>query len=429
MDKKNVLILGAGGREHALAWKVAQSPLLKKLFIAPGNAGTGFIGTNVPVNTTDFEGIKRVVLENDIDIVIVGPEDPLVIGIADFFFSDGLLRDIILIGPGSEGARLEGSKDFAKQFMKRNRIPTAAYGTFTRETFSDGIKFLKELQPPFVLKADGLAAGKGVVICDTIGEATGELHAMLMESKFGKASSKVVIEEFLDGIELSVFVVTDGIHYRILPEAKDYKRVGEGDTGLNTGGMGSVSPVPFAGKEFMLKVEENIIRPTVAGLAKENISYKGFIFFGLMNVKGNPYVIEYNVRMGDPETEVVMPRINSDLLQLMIDLGSGNLSASEIVISARTAVAVMMVSGGYPGSYTKGLKINGLSETGLPVIFHAGTAYDESDGSIQTSGGRVLAVTGCGEDLQAALKNAYDGVSRIQFDDACYRRDIGKDLL
>lgn len=429
MTRKNVLIIGSGGREHALAWKIAQSPLLNKLFIAPGNAGTGFLGINVPVSGTDFEAVKRVVLENDIDLVIVGPEDPLVRGIVDYFTDDPLLHDIAIIGPGRTGAQLEGSKDFAKEFMRRHGIPTAAYATFGVNTFAEGLAFLQKLKPPYVLKADGLAAGKGVVICKTFDEAATELHSMLIDAKFGKASSKVVIEEFLDGIELSVFVVTDGIHYTVLPEAKDYKRVGDGDTGPNTGGMGSVSPVPFASAEFMQKVEERIIKPTVEGLSKEQIPYKGFIFFGLMNVAGDPFVIEYNVRMGDPETEVVMLRIKSDLLQLLSDLWEGRLSSSAVEFEANVAAAVMMVSGGYPGDYPKGMVISGLDEKHLPVVFHAGTIFNEGNGTILTSGGRVLAVTGVSTTLQSALDRAYDGIKRISFNGAAFRHDIGKDLF
>lgn len=429
MQKKNVLIIGSGGREHALSWKIAQSPLLNRLFIAPGNAGTGFTGINIPVSGNDFEAVKRAVLENDIEIVVVGPEDPLVNGIADFFASDGLLKDILVIGPGKAGAMLEGSKDFAKGFMRRHKIPTAAYETFTAETIDEGLAFLKKLSPPYVLKADGLAAGKGVLICRSLGEASSELKSMLVDSKFGKASSKVVIEEFLDGIELSVFVLTDGESYKILPEAKDYKRAGEGDTGPNTGGMGSVSPVPFASGDFMQKVEERIIRPTIQGLREENIPYKGFIFFGLMNVKGDPFVIEYNVRMGDPETEAVMPRIKSDLLELMIAIDEGRLSGFNLETYPETAVAVMMVSGGYPGAYQKGLTIDGLRNEELPVIFHAGTTYDESTKDVVTSGGRVLAVTSMGVTLKDALRKAYAGAEKIKFKDSCYRRDIGKDLL
>lgn len=429
MQKKNVLIIGSGGREHALAWKIAQSPILSKLFIAPGNAGTGFVGTNIPISGTDFEAVKRAVLENDIELVIVGPEDPLVQGIADYFANDGLLRDVILIGPGKVGAQLEGSKDFAKQFMFRHGIPTAAYGTFVPETINQGLAFLNTLKPPFVLKADGLAAGKGVIICQSLDEATVELRSMLLDLKFGKASSKVVIEEFLTGIELSVFALTDGNQYQILPEAKDYKRIGEGDTGPNTGGMGSVSPVPFADKEFMRKVEQCIIKPTVAGLKSENISYKGFIFFGIMNVQGDPFVIEYNVRMGDPETEVVIPRIKSDFLQVMIALGEGRLSTSKVDVDDRTAVAVMMVSGGYPGSYKKGIIIKGLDNKDLPVVFHAGTCFNETNHSIETSGGRVLAVTSLGESINESLSKTYTGVEKINFENSYFRHDIGKDLM
>jgi len=429
MHKRNVLIIGSGGREHALAWKIAQSPLLNKLFIAPGNAGTGFTGINIPVQGTDFEAIKLAVLENDIDVVIVGPEDPLVLGIADFFQGDELLQHVIMIGPGKSGAQLEGSKDFAKQFMMRHQIPTAAYGSFTAATFDEGLIFLKKQHPPYVLKADGLAAGKGVVICSDYNTAASEFDSMLRQEKFGKASSRVVIEEFLDGIELSVFVITDGISYKILPEAKDYKRIGEGDTGPNTGGMGSVSPVPFADGEFMQKVDERIIKPTVDGLYEEKIPYRGFIFFGLMNVKGDPFVIEYNVRMGDPETEVVMPRISSDLLEVFINLGEGKLSESRIDLNPKTAVAVMMVSEGYPGSYRKGRVITGLENSKLPVVFHAGTSYNEGGKEITTSGGRVLAVTALGDTLETAREKAYNGVHEILFDGAYYRNDIGKDLM
>jgi phosphoribosylamine--glycine ligase len=429
MHKRNVLIIGSGGREHALAWKLAQSSLLNKLFIAPGNAGTGFTGINIPVPVTDFEAIKLTVLENDIEVVIVGPEDPLVQGIADFFESDQLLQHVILIGPGKKGAQLEGSKDFAKQFMLHHHIPTAAYGSFTAATFDEGLSFLKKQHPPYVLKADGLAAGKGVVICNTYDQAAAELDSMLRQEKFGKASARVVIEEFLDGIELSVFVITDGLSYRILPEAKDYKRIGEGDTGPNTGGMGSVSPVPFADISFMQKVEERVIKPTVNGLSADKIPYKGFIFFGLMNVKGDPYVIEYNVRMGDPETEAVMPRIKSDLLELFINLGEGKLSDSVLEFNSQTAVAVMMVSGGYPGNYAKGKVITGLDNSELPVVFHAGTTYDESAAEVLTSGGRVLAVTALGDTLETARKKAYKGVSEIRFEGAYFRNDIGKDLM
>jgi len=429
MHKKNVLIIGSGGREHAIAWKIAQSPLLHRLYIAPGNGGTGFTGTNIPISDCDFEAIKRVVLENDIDIVVVGPENPLVQGIADFFESDNLLQDVLVVGPSKLGARLEGSKDFAKQFMKRHQIPTAAYETFDKSTINKAIDFLGRLSAPYVLKADGLAAGEGVIICNSLDEAVVELKSMLFESKFGEASSKVVIEEFLNGIELSAFVITDGISYKVLPEAKDYKRVGVGNTGPNTGGMGAVSPVPFAGSDFMRKVEERIIKPTVNGLLAENIPYKGFIFFGLMNVNGDPYVIEYNVRLGDPETEVIMPRIKSDFLKILIDLGENRLQDSVLELHNDTAVAVMMVSGGYPGTYQKGMVINGLDNSDLSVVFHAGTEYLDDSQTYITAGGRVLAVSATGDNMSIAREKVYKGIGQLSFTNHFFRTDIGNDLM
>ena len=373
MNKQNVLLIGSGGREHAMAWKLAQSPLLNKLFIAPGNAGTSDFGTNVPVSGNDFEGIKKFVLQNQVNLLVVGPEEPLVRGIHDFFLTDDLLKNIPVIGPQKAGAELEGSKDFAKQFMIRHGIPTGAYQTFTKETLSKGIEFLQTLKAPYVLKADGLAAGKGVVICKTIAEAEAELTDMLANQKFGKASESVVIEEFLDGIELSAFAITNGREYLVLPEAKDYKRIGEGDTGPNTGGMGSISPVPFAGKEFMRKVEERVIKPTVEGLQKDGIPFQGFLFFGLMNVNGDPFVIEYNVRLGDPETESILPRIKSDLLEIFLATANGKLSEIKLDIDERTAACVMIVSGGYPGEYVKGKVISGLKSAKKSLVFHAGT--------------------------------------------------------
>jgi phosphoribosylamine---glycine ligase len=411
----NILLLGSGGREHALAWKMAQSPRLKQLYIAPGNAGTASCGTNLPISATDFEAVKRTVLEKNIDMVVVGPEDPLVKGIHDFFLADAQLKIIPVIGPQKSGAELEGSKDFSKRFMQRNNIPTAAYQTFTRDTLEEGFRFLEKLNPPYVLKADGLAAGKGVVIPNTIEEAKAELRAMLADAKFGAASSKVVIEEFLKGIELSVFVLSDGRSYKILPAAKDYKRIGEGDTGPNTGGMGAVSPVPFAGKEFMDKVEKRIVIPTVEGLKKEGIDYKGFIFIGLMNC-----------RMGDPETEVVIPRIKSDLLDLLEGVAKGTLSGTQFEVDNRTAVTVMMVSGGYPGDYEKGKSIKGLDKVEGSIAFHAGT--EDKNGEVVTSGGRVMAITSYGNNIDEAVAASYRNAARISFDQLYYRKDIGEDL-
>ena len=427
----NILLLGSGGREHALAWKIIQSPHCHQLYIAPGNAGTIECGTNVPIAATDFEAIKKCVVEKSIGMVVVGPEDPLVKGIWDFFRKDETLKQIPVIGPSQAGAQLEGSKDFSKQFMKRHQIPTARYKTFTPATLKEGKAFLKTLQPPYVLKADGLAAGKGVVIPETLAEAEAELEAML-SGKFGAASSQVVVEEFLKGIELSVFVLTDGTTYKILPEAKDYKRIGDGDTGLNTGGMGAVSPVPFAGPEFMTKVEERVVIPTVEGLRKEKIEYRGFIFIGLMAIPAadgsyDPYVIEYNVRLGDPETEVVIPRIKSDLVELFKAVIGGTLSKLPLKTDPRSALAVMAVSGGYPGDYEKGKAISGLGLPHEALLFHAGTTLH--DDRIKTSGGRVLAITSFGTDIAAAREKSYAEMDKIRFDGMYFRKDIGKDLL
>lgn len=422
----NVLVLGSGGREHAFAWKIAQSKKLSNLYIAPGNAGTSACGENINVSVTDFDGIKKIVLEKDIDLVVVGPEDPLVKGIVAYFKNDALLKDIAIIGPSQEGAMLEGSKDVAKAFMQKHNIPTARYQTFNSSTLNEAKAFLKELQPPYVLKADGLAAGKGVLILDNIEEAEKELDEMLLNAKFGEASAKVVIEEFLNGIELSIFVLTDGKNYKVLPAAKDYKRIGEGDTGLNTGGMGAISPVPFADESFLQKVEERIIKPTVQGFEKDNIDYKGFVFIGLMNVNGDPFVIEYNVRMGDPETEAVLPRIESDLLETLEAVANQKLNEVEFKLSDKTAATVIMVSGGYPEAYEKGKEINGLDKPTDSIVFHAGTKFN--DGKVLTSGGRVLAITSLADNMEEALQISYKTVQNITFEGVNYRKDIGQDL-
>ncbi len=422
----NILILGSGGREHTFAWKLSQSSKLSKLFVAPGNAGTAEIAINVPIGVNDFEAIKKVVLKENIELVLVGPEDPLVNGIHDFFLNDNQLNKVAVIGPEKLAATLEGSKEFAKEFMMRHQIPTAQYKSFTSDTVNEGFKFLEELNPPYVLKADGLAAGKGVVILNDLSEAKIELKAMLVDKKFGSASATVVIEEFLDGIELSVFVLTDGDSYKVLPTAKDYKRIGEGDTGLNTGGMGAISPVPFASKEFMDKIEHRIVKPTVEGLKRDNMPYKGFIFIGLIKVGEDPKVIEYNVRMGDPETEVVLPRIKNDLVELLQAVANQKLSEVELQLDDLTATTVMTVSGGYPGSYEKGKEIKGIESIEDSLVFHAGTTT--KNGKIVTNGGRVMAITSFGTDFKSALSKSYQNVEKLSFEGMNYRKDLGFDL-
>ena len=422
-----ILLLGSGGREHALAFKMLQSPKCSTLFVAPGNAGTAAIATNVSVNLTDFSAIKSFAIQEKVEMVVVGPEDPLVSGIYDFFKDDADLNHIPVIGPSKIGAQLEGSKEFAKEFLVKHKISTAAYDSFTKETVEKGCEFLETLQPPYVLKADGLAAGKGVLILHDLEEAKTELRNMLVHAKFGNASAKVVIEEFLDGIELSCFVLTDGQHYKILPTAKDYKRIGEGDTGLNTGGMGAISPAPFADAVLLEKIETRIVKPTVEGLQKDEIEYKGFVFIGLIIVKGEPIVIEYNVRMGDPETEVVVPRIKSDLVELFQAVTDGKLDKVSLEIDERSATTVMMVSGGYPEDYEKGKEIFGLDKVEDSLVFHAGTKLE--NGKVVTNGGRVLAVTSFGNDFQEAIKKSYQNIDKLNFDKMYFRKDIGFDLL
>jgi phosphoribosylamine--glycine ligase len=421
-----ILILGSGGREHTFAWKIAQSPLCQTLYVAPGNSGTAPIAVNVNIGVTDFPAIKELVLSKNIEMVVVGPEDPLVLGIHDYFLNDNQLKHVSVIGPQKAAATLEGSKEFAKEFLFRHDIPTAAYQSFDARNVEEGYKFLETLNPPYVLKADGLAAGKGVVILNDLKQAKAELKSMLLEAKFGIASSKVVIEEFLDGIELSCFVLTDGKNYKILPTAKDYKRIGEGDTGLNTGGMGAISPVPFATKDFLDKIEERIVKPTIQGLQKDNLPYKGFIFIGLIKVGNDPKVIEYNVRMGDPETEVVLPRLKNDLVEIFQAITSQTLDKIEIAIDERAATTVMMVSGGYPEAYEKGKEIIGLEKVKDSIPFHAGSTL--KDGKIVTSGGRVMAMTSYGTTYQEAIKKSYQNIELIQFDKRYYRKDIGFDL-
>jgi len=422
-----ILLLGSGGREHALAWKMLQSNKCSKLFVAPGNAGTSQIATNVSLNILDFDAIKTFALNEKVDMVVVGPEDPLVHGIYDFFKNDSQLNHIPVIGPSKVGAQLEGSKEFAKEFLIKHKIPTAAYDSFTKETVEKGCNFLETLKPPYVLKADGLAAGKGVLIIQDLEEAKTELRNMLVHEKFGTASAKVVIEEFLDGIELSCFVLTDGKNYKILPTAKDYKRIGEGDTGLNTGGMGAVSPVPFADAVLLEKIESRIVKPTIAGLQSDGIEYKGFVFIGLINVKGEPIVIEYNVRMGDPETEVVIPRLKSDLVELFQAVGNQTLDEVSLEIDERSATTIMVVSGGYPEDYGKGFEISGLENIEDSIVFHAGTKLE--NGKVVTNGGRVIAITSFGESFQEAIKKSYQNIDKLNFDKMYFRKDIGFDLF
>jgi phosphoribosylamine--glycine ligase len=422
----NVLILGSGGREHAFAWKIAQSKQLQNLYIAPGNAGTANCGTNLNVGVNDFDAIKNIVWEKDINLVLVGPEDPLVKGIHDYFLNDDVLKDIPVIGPKKDGAQLEGSKDFSKRFMLKHGVPTARYATFTKDNLQEGYAFLETLEPPFVLKADGLAAGKGVLIIDNINEAKEELKKMLVDAKFGNASTKVVIEEFLKGIELSVFVLTDGKSYKILPAAKDYKRIGEGDTGLNTGGMGAVSPVPFADDAFIKKVEELVVKPTINGLNKDGIDYRGFIFIGLMNCNGEPSVIEYNCRMGDPETEVVIPRIKTDFIDLLQGVATQTLHQKEYETITETATTVVLVSGGYPEEFEKGKLITGLNSNFDSQVFHSGTKLDGD--KVLTNGGRVFAITSFGKTIEEAVNKSFDTAGKINYEGKYFRRDIGKDL-
>ena len=421
-----ILLLGSGGREHALTWKMLQSSRCEAVFVAPGNAGTAQIAQNIAINPNDFEAVKQAVLTHHIDMVVVGPEDPLVKGIVNFFKQDETIQHIPVIGPSKEAAQLEGSKDFAKEFLIRHQIPTAAYQSFTKDTVEEGKKFLETLKAPYVLKADGLAAGKGVVILEDLNEAKAELENMLVDAKFGDASSKVVIEEFLSGIELSCFVLTDGKSYQLLPTAKDYKRIGEGDKGLNTGGMGAVSPVPFATDEFLKKIEDRIVIPTVEGIKKDQLDYKGFIFIGIIKVGEDPFVIEYNVRMGDPETEVVMPRVKSDLVELFQAMAQGELASMNIELDARSATTVMLVSGGYPEDYEKGKVITGIENVEDSIVFHAGTTV--KDNQIVTNGGRVLAVTSYGNSYEEALKKSYQNIDKLNFDKIYYRKDIGFDL-
>lgn len=423
----NILILGSGGREHAFTLKLLKSKKINQIFVAPGNAGTHKIATNINIGVSDFKAIKKAVLENDIKMVVVGPEVPLVEGVHDFFLADNELKNIPVIGPKKDGALLEGSKDFSKQFMQKHGVPTARYESFTKDNLTDGFAFLETLEPPFVLKADGLAAGKGVLILNSLEEAKAELEEMVSNQKFGEASSTVVIEEFLKGIELSVFILTDGKNYKILPSAKDYKRIGEGDTGLNTGGMGAISPVPFADEAFLNKVEELVVKPTIAGLLKDGIDYRGFIFIGLMNDNGNPSVVEYNVRMGDPETEVVLPRIESDLFELFEGVANQTLNEKSFSVTDKTATTVMLVAGGYPEAYEKNNEITGFDAVDESIVFHAGTTI--TDNKVVTNGGRVMAITSFGDTIEDALAKSYRSIDKIHFDKMNYRKDIGFDLV